>query len=873
MASKFKGVDLDRDLERVIPYVAAAEEYGGALQHLQTVWDNLTLLGELSGNHTDMSGTRVAFRELAETLLNQLGREALKKCLQDLSAKAQVAINILARNLFERTADIGFLSCDDEIRAFLRDPATRDEQLPALRRRFGEYVRKYSVYSDIIVLDPHGHVLARLDDSVNVTTSTDPAIRAALETTAAYVESFRVSDLVADQKRSLIYSYRVTDHNGAVLGVLCLCFRLENEAELIFSNLVEDEDWSVVTMLDDTGTVIASSAPFHVPVGARLKPVLDAEFRVVRFGPMEYIAVTRPAQPYQGYAGPGWYGHVMVPLVQAFAATSSQMLADIDPAMIERIIHSSELFNDDMRAIPAKAGHIQRELNRSVWNGNLRQKDVAQGGAVSGAQSGAAFSKTLLNEISNTGTKTKNVFQSSIADLNKTVVTSLLHDNEFHAALAIDIMDRNLYERANDCRWWALTAMFAELLAKPALSETDRQTIRSVLQTINGLYTVYSSLIVFDRSRRIVAVSAEDSRDLEGTMLDEEWASRVLALRGDQSYAVSAFAPTHLYKGLPTYIYGAAIADPRRQAAQNGIVGGVAIVFDSAPQFNAMLVDALPRDGTGAIKRGAFGLLVEREGKIIAGSDEHLRPGETIAIDPSFLQLAPGGRHHGFATVGNNHYAVGASASSGYREYKGPDDAYRNNVVALIFTPLFDVDARAVEAEAAAVTIRSDRMQAGLKEEIATFTIGKRLFAARAAEIVEAIDATGMVALPLMPLGMTGCLMYRGAPLPVFDMVRVLEDAAAAEQRSASQVVVMESSSGGRFGLIVDGLGEIVEVAEDRVRFLPSMVAAEDTFADAALTADGVGDGELVVVLRADQLYVNLAGSVPAMSAATMAAA
>jgi chemotaxis signal transduction protein len=96
-------------------------------------------------------------------------------------------------------------------------------------------------------------------------------------------------------------------------------------------------------------------------------------------------------------------------------------------------------------------------------------------------------------------------------------------------------------------------------------------------------------------------------------------------------------------------------------------------------------------------------------------------------------------------------------------------------------------------------------------------------------------------------------------------MMRVLEDAGIGGLRSASQVVVMELSSGGRFGLIVDGLGEIVEVAEDRVRFLPSMVAAENTFADAALTSDGVGDGELVVVLRADQLYVNLAGSAPSI--------
>lgn len=88
--------------------------------------------------------------------------------------------------------------------------------------------------------------------------------------------------------------------------------------------------------------------------------------------------------------------------------------------------------------------------------------------------------------------------------------------------------------------------------------------------------------------------------------------------------------------------------------------------------------------------------------------------------------------------------------------------------------------------------------------------------------------------------------------------------------REAVQVVVMESSSGGRFGLMVDGLGE---VAEDRVRFLPSMVAAEDTFADAALTPDGVGDGELVVVLRVDQLYANLANSAPTIATAKIAAA
>ncbi|MGA9892284.1 MAG: hypothetical protein WBQ55_07935 [Xanthobacteraceae bacterium] len=54
---------------------------------------------------------------------------------------------------------------------------------------------------------------------------------------------------------------------------------------------------------------------------------------------------------------------------------------------------------------------------------------------------------------------------------------------------------------------------------------------------------------------------------------------------------------------------------------------------------------------------------------------------------------------------------------------------------------------------------------------------------------------------------------------------------------------------------------------------MPSMVAPEDTFADPALTRDGVGDGELVVVLRVDQLYANLANSAPTIATAKIAAA
>ena len=113
MAS-YKNIEIDDGLMGVIRHMDTVEEYREVLQGLQLVWDNLTLLGQMSGAGTDMTATRQSFNALTGQLINQLGAEILKKSVQEMRAKAQVAIDILVRNLFERTADIGFLATDDD---------------------------------------------------------------------------------------------------------------------------------------------------------------------------------------------------------------------------------------------------------------------------------------------------------------------------------------------------------------------------------------------------------------------------------------------------------------------------------------------------------------------------------------------------------------------------------------------------------------------------------------------------------------------------------------------------------------------------------------------------------------------------------------
>ena len=489
------------------------------LQEIQSIYDNLSLLGQLLCAGTDISGMRTDFSTLAGELLEQLARELQRKAVQSLGSNARVAIDLLVRNLYERTADIGFLATDADIRDFAEastgsasdaDPVQRD----ALRQRFREYVRKYSVYHNIILLAPDGQLLAQLDEGNPVSSSGDRLIAEALSTSAPYVEVFRKTDLLPGEAAPLIYAYRVMSADGSrPVGVLCLCFRFADECERIFDSLLDADDWTVITLLDDCGCIIASSDQYQFPLGAKVEHGRGEVSQMVRFAGREYLATTRAAQSYQGYAGPGWLGHALAPLDHAFDMAVAHELEAVPAAIRAGALETTRLFAPDLRAIPQRATTIQSELNRAVWNGHLWL--TRDGAALNGA-----FAKVLLREIGSTGARTHKVFSDSTTNLYETVLSSVLHDCVAKSALAMDIMDRNLYERANDCRWWALTSAFRSALASNVTSPRDWSgALTDILSTINGLYTVYTNLLVFDASGTVVAVSNPAAAGLIGERL------------------------------------------------------------------------------------------------------------------------------------------------------------------------------------------------------------------------------------------------------------------------------------------------------------------------------------------------------------------
>jgi len=571
--------------------------------------------------------------------------------------------------------------------------------------------------------------------------------------------------------------------------------------------------------------------------------VIDQDYRLIRFGGREYIAKTCPTKGYQGFTGLGWQGHVMIPITHAFEQINRDDLRSCtDESVLGTIMRDPQLFPPELRAIPQKADAIQRNLDRTVWNGNV--------------QDGNTQSKVLLQNISAAGGRTKQVFESSIGNLHETVVSSILNQVAFQSALAVDIMDRNLYERANDCRWWALTSAFREILSQGDVSPEDEARACDILKYINDLYTVYTNLMLYDERGKIIAVSDPEQKSLIGQVMHADWVRATLELTDSQSYTVSQFESSHLYSNAATYVYGASV----KKTGQNDLpVGGIAIVFDSTPQFEAMLTDSLSRDENGEIKSGYFGVFCERSGRIISSTREDLQPGKMLRVDRDLLEAVNGQGASRIVEFNTTFYAVGSRVSAGYREFKTRDN-YDNDVVALVFAPL--AAAKGAQDGGTKEHLRLESLSSAAIEmaetvEVATFFMGDRCFGLETLQVDAAIDPSGLTLIPGSHELLKGKILHREKALPVIDFHKLAHLGVASESEE-SQVVVIHTNLGS-IGFLVDALGDIPTLDKKQVDYNAALLDEADRYTQGVIMpADCTSHEQMVVLLDPDRLAAYL---------------
>lgn len=729
----YKGINVNKSLYPIIKHVEDVEKYREELGSLSSSWDMLALLGQLGDINIDIGKTKENFLNLTSTLLNHLTEEQIKKVTQEMKFKSQVVIDVLIRNLFERTADIGFLATDDDIRNFVQNYVSKyGENATSLhdsiQKRFKEYVAKYSVYFDIVLSDTKGNILVRLDDDTKVEKIEMDFVQKVLNTSEDYIETYKYHSFLPKYKKSLVYSYKVTKSNSPKsenLGVLSLCFRFTDETTGIFNNIVNKSNKECLTVLDEDGFVIASSDRDHIALGAKLPIVLNENYKLISYAGRDYVAKTCKTNGYQGFFGLNWYGHIMIPLEYAFLSDESDSNV-VDINIINSMMENEQHFSKELKEVFNKSKTIQDNLTRVIWNGNVAQSKLHS--------ANREFSKSVLNEIGITGNKAN----SSLSNLNQTIISSILKDSEFLSSLAIDIMDRNLYERANDCRWWTLNSYFRQSLDEYSSLNYKKDEITAILKYINGLYTVYTNLILFDKDGKVIAVSNENEEFLVGKILTQEWVEKTMTLKDTSKYCVSKFEKTNLYNNESTYIYCSAI---RSLKDERVVTGGIAIVFDSTPQFNAMLNDTLPKDINGEQISGVFALFTNRDKQIISSTNESFEVNSYLNVEDSFFELKNAQNVSKIIELDGKYYAVGVKCSNGYREYKSRVDDYKNDVLCFVFIYIGAKDCHIfIDNSKSKFLTTTKAKYTPTSVELATFYLGKRLLAVNAQNVVESIS-------------------------------------------------------------------------------------------------------------------------------------
>ena len=223
---------------------------------------------------------------------------------------------------------------------------------------------------------------------------------------------------------------------------------------------------------------------------------------------------------------------------------------------------------------------------------------------------------------------------------------------------AIELLDRNLYERTCDVRWWATDSAVVSAAKTQTRDLADYASSR--LGVILKAYTVYLDIWICDLNGTVIASGRPDRWRVAGTSVaNRAWFARARDLRDGDSYAVGEVAREPLLSGAQVATYAASV---RENGNSNGApLGVMAIHFDWEPQARSIVKGVRLSDDERARSRA---MIVDANGCVLAASDGAGALTERLAVNFS-------GRKHGYELSASGQQIVAFHHTPGYETYDG----------------------------------------------------------------------------------------------------------------------------------------------------------------------------------------------------------
>jgi len=229
------------------------------------------------------------------------------------------------------------------------------------------------------------------------------------------------------------------------------------------------------------------------------------------------------------------------------------------------------------------------------------------------------------------------------------------------AQMNINFIDRNLYERSCDCRWWATDMAVVDALSAPTPEKLSYVVER--LGVILKAYTVYFDIVIADLKGLILANGRpHDYASAGSNHKDSTWFSEAMATPDGDHYGFQGVHASPLAGGERVLIYSCKVCVGGRASAKPVGVLGVVFKWDALAQ---VIVKDTPIEPE--YKSNTQVHVVDRSGKTLASTTEGL-------IGQSFSErgrdVLKDKKQSEVQTLGGHRCLVAQAPSVGYETYK-----------------------------------------------------------------------------------------------------------------------------------------------------------------------------------------------------------
>lgn len=307
-----------------------------------------------------------------------------------------------------------------------------------------------------------------------------------------------------------------------------------------------------------------------------------------------------------------------------------------------------------------------REINSSVkmLSLNARIEAARAGDAGKGFAVVSEEMKRLSDDIQTTAAKLEDEISRTENEMAEAAVNAQgarLSDLAFNA---IEILDRNLYERTADVRWWATESAFVDACTDPENREKSQIAMKR-MDIILSNYTIYKDLVLIDLNGCIIANGrpgqyAVIGRDVSGN----PWFRGAAATSNGLEYHVQDFGACDL-TGDNVVIYSAAVRESGLTDAR--VIGVLTVIFDWK-QAEYIVNNVRLSESE---KTGSRVVLFNRRGNVIAASNRKGTQAGDLSGITGIKRALNGEKGFTIETIGGKRTLVAYACTPGYETYRG----------------------------------------------------------------------------------------------------------------------------------------------------------------------------------------------------------